>query len=98
MKIKKRRVYSVYLVYQVEDTVKVSRFTKEMLTRVAARLQERLGRRVDLDEAIRHLLSSETRRVGLIDGILGSVREVTTEELHQERRLDERRAKRRHGY
>ena len=42
----------------MSETIKVSRLTKEMLVRVAAKLQERLGRRVDLDEAIRHLMVS----------------------------------------
>ena len=84
------------MVNLVSETLKVSSGTKRMLLRVAARLQEKLGRRVDFEEAIRYLLSSEIRRTELLDEVVGSIPNVTVEELHQERRRDERRTVRRY--
>lgn len=78
-------------------TIRVSRLTKEMLTRVAARLQERYGRRVDLDEAIRYLLGLEERRPELLESVVGSVPSLSVEELYEERKRDEERARRRYG-
>lgn len=78
-------------------TIRVSKLTKEMLTRVAARLQERYGRRVDLDEAIRYLLGLEERRPELLESVVGSVPSLSLKELYEERRRDEERARRRYG-
>ena len=86
----------MHLVYLVSETLKVSHSTKRMLLRVAARLQEKLGRRVDFDEAIKHLLSSEIRRTEFLDEVVGSIPNVTVEELFEERRRDERRTVRRY--
>ncbi len=41
----------------MSQTIRVSKYTKFLLTKFAARLQEKFGRRVDFDEAIRYLLS-----------------------------------------
>lgn len=81
----------------VSVTIRISKLTKEMLTRVAARLQERYGRRVDLDEAIRYLLGLEERRPELLESVVGSVPSLSVEELYEERRKDEERARRRYG-
>jgi len=81
----------------VSTTIKVSKITKERLVRVAAKLQERYGRRVDLDEAIRYLLELEERRPELLDSIVGSVPTLSIEELYQERKRDEERIKRRYN-
>ena len=81
----------------MSTTIKVSKITKERLVRVAAKLQERYGRRVDLDEAIRYLLELEERRPELLDSVVGSVPTLSIEELYQERKRDEERIKRRYN-
>ncbi len=78
------------------STVRVSKKTKELLFRYAAKLQLRLGRKVDLDEAIRHLLRSEAK-LNVLDDLFGSVPELSVQELLKERKLDEARANRRYG-
>lgn len=78
------------------STVRVSKKTKELLFRYAAKLQLRLGRKVDLDEAIRHLLRSEAK-LKVLDDLFGSVPELSVQELLEERKFDEARAKRRYG-
>lgn len=81
----------------MSTTIKVSKVTREMLVRVAAKLQERYGRRVDLDEAIRYLLELEERRPDLLDSIVGSVPSLSVEELYRERRRDEEGIKMRYS-
>lgn len=91
--------YAAYLVYKVAETIKVSKGTKQSLVRIAATLQERSGRRVDLDEAIRHLVSlSEEKKKSpeLLDKVFGSVPGLKVQDLYKERRLDERRVERKH--
>jgi len=78
------------------STVRVSKRTKELLFRYAAKLQLKLGRKVDLDEAIRHLLRVEGK-LDILDGLFGSVPELSVQELMKERKLDEERAKRRYN-
>lgn len=79
----------------MSETIKVSRYTKESLLRVAANLQERTGRRIDFDEAIRHLLHTQNRKSKSLEKVFGSVPEIKLEELYEERKADERRASRR---
>ncbi len=81
----------------MSETIKVSKQTKQSLTRVAARLQEKTGKRVDFDEAIRHLLAKSENKPELLDKIFGSVPRMKTEDLYSERRLDEKRFARRHS-
>ncbi len=81
----------------MSTTIKVSKSTKEKLVRVAAKLQERYGRRVSLDEAIRYLLELEERKPELLDSIIGSVPTLSVEELYRERRRDEERIERRYS-
>jgi hypothetical protein len=84
----------------VSSTIKVSKETKNSLTKVAARLQEKSGKRVDLDEAIQHLLSasnqSEEKKPELLDKIFGSVPQLSVKDLRSERRLDEQRFRRKY--
>lgn len=80
----------------MSTTIRVSKATKEALYRYASELQRRMGRRVDLDEAIRHLLMGEAKPE-LLDSLFGSVPELSVEELIEERRRDEERAERRYG-
>ena len=81
----------------MSETVRVSKNTKEMLFRVASRLQGRMGRRVSLDETISYLIGLEERKPELLDEIFGCAPELSVEELYEERRIDEARAKRRYG-
>ncbi|RLE64636.1 MAG: hypothetical protein DRJ47_07210 [Thermoprotei archaeon] len=81
------------MVDKVSQTIKVSKLTKVLLARYAARLQEKLGRRVSFDEALRHLLVSCDKKPELLTEVLGSVPGLSSKEVFQERRLDyERRA------
>lgn len=81
----------------MSQTIRVSKYTKFLLMKLAARLQERFGRRVDLDEAIRYLLSSRERNPDMLREFIGSVPGVSAEELYKERRADEERERRKHG-
>ncbi len=78
----------------MSESIKVSKHTKESLLRVAARLQERVGRRVDLDEAVAHLLMDHHKRSDLLERVFASVPKLAVKELYRERRLDEARARR----
>jgi hypothetical protein len=84
----------------VSSTIKVSKETKDSLTKVAARLQEKSGKRVDLDEAIQHLLSAssqpEEKKPALLDRLFGSVPHLSVKDLRSERRLDEQRFRRKY--
>lgn len=81
----------VFLVEKVSQTIKVSKFTKILLIRYSARLQERLGRRISFDEAIRYLLLQSDKKPELLFEIFGSVPGISSEDVFRERRLDERR-------
>jgi hypothetical protein len=89
----------VYLVLKVSETIKVSKETKQSLVRLAARLQEKAGKRIDLDEAIQHLISSsqiKEMKPELLDGVFGSVPKLSIRDLRSERRLDELRTARKY--
>lgn len=94
-------VHFVYTVDVVSETVRVSKETKEALLRVAARLQERTGRRIDLDEAIAHLVRAEDGGPDTFLKFVGSVSgpgsKGLIDDLAAEREQDELRAKRRYG-
>ena len=81
----------------MSETIKVSKEAKEQLVRVAAALQAKEGRRVDLDEALRHLLRSGKARPEVLDSLFGAVPGLRLEDLREERERDERRAKQKHG-
>jgi hypothetical protein len=89
------------MVNNVSETIRVSRQTKEALLRVAARLQERTGKRVDFDEAINHLVHQEDKSPDTFMNFVGSARGLESgillDELAKERRQDELRAKRKYG-
>jgi len=94
-------VHFVYRVDNVSETIRVARETKEALLRVAARLQEQTGKRVDFDEAISHLVRQEDKSPDSFMKFVGSVKRLKEAslraELVKERRLDELRAKRKYG-
>ncbi len=80
--------------------VRVSKSTKMELLRYASELQMRLGRRVDFDEAIAHLLREARRkRPNLLIEACQPIEdaEEALMELYRERRMDEERVERKHG-
>jgi len=81
----------------VSETIKISKEAKEELVRVAAALQAREGRRVDLDEAIKHLLHSGKRRPSALAALFGAVPSLRPDALREERMKDEQRTKRKFG-
>jgi hypothetical protein len=82
----------------LSETIRVTRQTKEALLKVAARLQEQTGRRIDFDEAINHLMMLEGKSPDSFSKFVGSIKGVKAEEilkeLKKERKKDELRAKR----
>ena len=81
---------------KVSETIKISKEAKEELVRIAAALQAREGRRVDLDEAIKHLLRTGRRRPEVLSSLFGAVPSLRLEDLSEERARDERRTKRKY--
>lgn len=85
----------------MSETIRVSKQTKEALLKVAARLQERTGKRVDLDEAIAHLVEGGDKTPDAFLRFVGSVKGVGAEalldELAGERNQDEHRAEHKYG-
>lgn len=81
----------------MSETIKISKEAKEELLRVAAGIQSREGRRVDLDEAIKYLLRTGRRRPEILASIFGAVSGLRLDDLYEERAKDEQRAKRKFG-
>jgi len=80
--------------------IRVSESTKRELLRYAAELQAKLGRKVSLDEAIANLLREAKERrpdLSLVACSPLPLAEEMIRELYEERRRDERRAKRKYG-
>ena len=79
----------------IMTTVAVTREVKRRLLRVASELQLKLGRKVELNEAISYLLTREKRRADLLGAASRSLPgfEEGYRELIQERRKDEERAR-----
>ncbi len=79
-------------------TISVAEDVKEALLRVASELQLKLGRRVDLNEAIRYLLTRGAKRPELLEEACRPVSgfEEAYEELMRERGRDEERALRKY--
>ncbi len=80
-------------------TIAVTDEVKEKLLKVASELQIRLGRRVDLDEALRYLLSEREKKPQLLREACKPTPGVdqALDELYCERRLDEERLERKLG-
>jgi hypothetical protein len=83
-------------IVMVMTTIAVTDEVKEKLLRVASELQIKFGRRVDLDEALRYVLSEREKKPWLLEEackpMLGG--EEALRELYRERRLDEERLER----
>ncbi|MEM0118120.1 MAG: hypothetical protein QXV32_06710 [Conexivisphaerales archaeon] len=83
------------------ETIKISKEAKEELLRVAAELQAKEGRRVDLDEAIKYLLTKggRAKRPELLDAACKKTEgfETAYQEMMTERRRYEERTHRKYG-
>jgi len=77
-------------------TIAVTDEAKKKLLKIASELQIKLGRRVDLDEALRYLLSEREKKPWLLEQACKPLSggERMLEELYRERRLDEERLER----
>ena len=73
----------------MSETIKVSKQTKQSLIKIAARLQEDTGKRVDFDEAIQHFMSLTEKRPDLSNKVFGSVPKLNIQDLYKERQIDE---------
>jgi len=83
----------------VMTTISVTDEVKEKLLKIASELQIKLGRRVDLDEALRYLLSEREKKPWLLEEAckpLSGGKEML-DELYRERKLDEERLERKIG-
>jgi predicted CopG family antitoxin len=80
-------------------TISVTEDVKEALLKVAAELQMKLGKRVDLNEAIRYLLT-RNKRPDLLEEACRPVPgfEEAYRELVRERWKDEERARWKYGF
>jgi hypothetical protein len=80
-------------------TISVTEDVKEALLKVAAELQMKLGKRVDLNEAIRYLLT-RNKRPDLLEEACRPVPgfEEAYRELVRERGKDEERARWKYGF
>jgi len=80
----------------IMTTISVTEDVKQKLLKVASELQIKLGRRVDLDEALRFLVDHREKNPQLLEEackpIFGAREAV--EELQVERKLDEARLER----
>ena len=80
-------------------TISVTEDVKQKLLKVASELQIKLGRRVDLNEALRFLVDQREKNPKLLEQACkptAAARE-TIEELYEERKLDEVRLERKIG-
>lgn len=80
----------------IMTTISVTEDVKEKLLKIASELQIKLGKRVDLNEAIRFLIGGREKKPQLLEEgckpIPGA--EETLEELYAERKRDEERVER----
>jgi hypothetical protein len=82
-------------------TVSITEEVREKLVKIAADLQKKKGKRVDLNEAIEYLVSNskQAKRPDLLEKALAPPHDFNRDyrELTDERRKDELRAKRRYS-
>jgi len=98
-------IINFYILYTLNtwltmSVIRVSKNTKIELLRYASELQIKLGRKVDFDEAIAHLLKeARKKRPELLMEACSPIKEAEEliSELYRERGLDEGRAKRKYG-
>jgi hypothetical protein len=83
----------------IVSTISVTEDVKEALLKIAAELQMKLGRRVDLNDAIRYLLRTRVKHPVLLDNACRPIPgfEDAYKELRKERMRDEERTRRKLG-
>lgn len=81
-------------------TISVTDDIREKLLKLASELQIKLGRRVDLNEAIRFLISTKDRDPELLDEACKPVEgaDDALKDLYEERRRDEERLERKTSF
>ena len=94
-------IYFIVVIVCVVDmtTISVTDEVKEKLLKIASELQIKLGRRVDLDEALRFLIGEREKKPWLLEEAckpLSGGKEML-DELYRERKLDEERLERKIG-
>lgn len=79
------------------STISIKEDVKEELLKYASELQINLGRKVDYNEAIRHLLKERRKHSNLLREACAPIpgAEEAKRTLREERRLDEERTERR---
>jgi len=89
-------LYKVVIYIPIMTTISVTEDVKEALLKVASELQLKLGRGVDLNEAIRYLLTRGKKDPNLLEEACKPIPEfeLAYRELIEERRKDEGRARR----
>jgi len=87
------------MIIMTMTNISVTDDVKEKLLKIASELQIRLRRRVDLNEAIRFLISEGEKRPHLLEEACKPIRgvEEALKELYVERELDEKRLERKIG-
>jgi len=77
-------------------TISVTEDVKEKLLRVASELQNKMGRRVDLNDALRFLVDQREKNPRLLEEACSPIIEVkeALEELESERKIDNERLER----
>ena len=80
----------------VMTTISVTEAVKEKLLKVASELQLKLGRRVDLNEALKFLVEQKEKHPQLLEEACKPISgaKEAVEELQEERKLDEARLER----
>jgi hypothetical protein len=87
------------IIFMKMTTIAVPQEAKEELTKVAAELQSKTGKRVDLGEAVHALLHERRRRAELLRKACEPLPKPheALKLLRQERRADERSSERKFG-
>jgi len=80
-------------------TISVTENVKRALLKIASKLQSKLGIRIDLNEAIRYLLKRGKKNPNLLEEACRPIPEfeLAYEELIEEKKRDEERARRKYG-
>jgi predicted CopG family antitoxin len=80
-------------------TISVTENVKRALLKIASELQSKLGIRIDLNEAIRYLLKGGKKNPNLLEEACRPIPEfeLAYEELIEEKKRDEERARRKYG-
>ena len=80
-------------------TISVSEDVKQKLLRVASELQIKMGRRVDLNEALSFLVDQRERKPQLLEAACSPMTgaEEAVKELERERKADEARIERKNS-